>query len=243
MQKSLPRSYFQFKKFRIVQDRCAMKVCTDACIQGALAARTLTVEKPKTALDIGAGTGLLSLMLAQNMRFNRQHAIEINEAAAEQARENIAASSFKDRILLFQGDVRAFTFQQEYEFIISNPPFYENALKSPSDIKNTAMHASHLTYVELVNRISDLLTSAGSCCIMVPHASMHSFVAIARSRKLYPSEIWKIRQTEKHSFFRAVLFFKRTEQTPLFRKLMIKGADGRYSSEFEDLLRPYYLFL
>ncbi len=241
--KNVPNTYFQFRQFRVEQDRCAMKVCTDACIQGALAGREVKTKKSSKVLDIGTGTGLLSLMLAQKRKFQSQHAIEINEAAAEQARQNVEVSPFRDQIRIFRGDIRTFPFRQEYDFIISNPPFYEKALKSPSALKNQAMHSSHLDYVTLIDRIVTLLTPKGITCIMVPYVFSDAMLIEAALKGLYPYKIWEIRQTPGHTNFRSILFLNREPGAPVKRSMVIKDRNGRYSPEFQKLLQPYYIHL
>src|SRR5205085_2984467 len=118
-------SYFQFKQFRVQQEATAMKVSTDACIQGAW-----TPIEPfvKNVLDIGTGTGLLSLMVAQRNNHILIDAIELDENAAQQATENIHASPWGDRINIVNGDIRNYTFNRQYDLIICNPPFFQNSL-------------------------------------------------------------------------------------------------------------------
>ncbi len=237
----MPNSYFQFKKFRIDQDRCAMKVCTDACIQGALAAAEMHLKKPASLLDIGAGTGLLSLMLAQNYAFALQDAIEINVDAARQAAENIKTALFDHDIHLHQGDVRTYPFSGRYDFIISNPPFYENALKSSSISVNQAKHSSHLSYEELLNCIYKLLEPGGCCCLMIPFAFTDDLVYKAGKIGLYPYNIVRLRHTPLHDPFRSILFFKKMRKAPTLQELIIRQADGTYSAPVQQLFAPYYL--
>jgi tRNA1Val (adenine37-N6)-methyltransferase len=139
----MANSFFQFKQFIIHQDRCAMKVTTDACLFGAWVAKEVGGQKSEveTILDIGTGTGLLSLMLAQKTNATID-SVEIDEAAAEQAQENANASLWKDRIFVMPGDAKdmAYTFCKNFDIIISNPPFYENELTSSDHQKNLAHH-------------------------------------------------------------------------------------------------------
>ena len=128
----MSNSYFQFKQFIIHQDRCAMKVTTDACLFGAWVAEEDKSEKiiTKNVLDIGTGTGLLSLMYAQKNSLANIDAIEIDEDAYIQAKENVAASPFAERINIIHDDIKRFTFSKKYDCIISNPPFYEKEIRS-----------------------------------------------------------------------------------------------------------------
>src|SRR6266446_1218624 len=117
--------YFQFKQFIINQDRCAMKATTDGCLFGGWVACEIKNEKLKikNALDVGAGTGVLSLMFAQKNPLAIIDAVEIDEDAYEQANRNIAASAFTNMINVIRGDIRSFSFTKKYDVIISNPPF------------------------------------------------------------------------------------------------------------------------
>ena len=239
----MANTYFQFKAFRIEQDRCAMKVCTDACIQGALAARAIQQLQPQTVLDIGTGTGLLSLMLAQNGSFLRQDAIEINPEAAQQAEENCRRADFPQSIRVIQADVRTYVFSCLYDFIICNPPFYENDWKSPSAARNQAMHAADLQYGPLLDVIDRQLAAQGLCCLMVPHDRLPKMLRMAADHRLYPRHIWQLRQSEKHAPFRAVLLFGRQPLALRESTLVIRQADGNYTTACTDLMHPYYLYL
>lgn len=243
MWKNLANTYFQFKQFQINQDKCAMKVCTDACIQGALAAQEVQRRKPVSVLDIGCGTGILSLMLAQNYSFNYQDAIEINQEAAEQAAGNFKISTFDHQIRLFQSDVRKFVFNRQYDFIICNPPFYENALKSPSEAGNQAMHGSHLCYAELLTAIERLLNSDGRFCVMLPFRFEQEWIEKSKDKGFFPVTIFNIRHNPMKQPFRTVFFFSRDEQTLSRHELIIRNNDNTYTTEFKALLQPYYLHL
>lgn len=241
--KDLSNTYFQFKQFKILQDQCAMKVCTDSCIQGALTAREVYQLQPENVLDIGAGTGLLSLMMAQYYKPQHQHAIEINKAAYEQACQNVDSSSFSDQINIFHGDARSFTFPVKYDFIVCNPPFYEGALKSPSASINQAMHTSDLNYTELIDSIRHNLKEQGHFSVMVPDAFRDSFIYKAAEKGFHPYKIWSVKNSEKHDFFRSILFFQEKQHIPEVQELIVKDDTGAYSPAFTDLLESYYLHL
>jgi tRNA1Val (adenine37-N6)-methyltransferase len=144
----MANSYFDFKQFRIEQGNCGMKVSTDACIQGAW---TPVPHGACRILDAGAGTGLLSLMLAQRAPEVMIDALEIDEAAAIQAGENISASAFADRIHIHHQDVRSFQPEDQYDLIICNPPFFINSLNSPEAARNLARHNHTLQQKDLLD--------------------------------------------------------------------------------------------
>lgn len=133
----MSNSYFQFKQFRVEQDRCAMKVTTDACIQGAW---TPVLPSVKNVLDVGTGTGILALMLAQKNSEITVDAIEVDKDAAGQARANVAGSPWRERINILEGDVRNYPFDKRYDLIITNPPFFSNSLLGDDVNKNLARH-------------------------------------------------------------------------------------------------------
>ncbi len=241
--KSLSNTYFQFKEFKINQEHCAMKVCTDSCLQGAIAAKTTTRLQPLCGLDIGAGTGLLSLMVAQMHSFDRLDAVEINEAACQQAYENIKNTTIGKNIRIIHDDIRTFHPPQSYDFIICNPPFYANDLKSRSVTKNMAMHSSHLMYEELLQKIELFLSPSGTCCIMIPTQKEEIFKTLAFENKLFPTQIYHIKNRPDKNSFRSILFLSKKESVPIFKEICIRDNRRQYSSDFRELLRPYYLHL
>lgn len=220
-----------------------MKVCTDACIQGALAAVELSVKKCKTVLDIGAGTGLLSLMLAQINLFHTQDAIEINKEAYEQAKQNGQTSIFENNIHLLNEDVRNYQPSYRYDFIISNPPFYENDLESPSIKKRQALHSSHLSYDELIVCIDRLLAPEGFFCLMIPYVASQKLIKKAASKSFYPYRIYNVKHSANRPFFRSIFFFDKQRAILKQDEFIIRDGSNRYTNNFKSLLSPYYLHL
>ena len=237
----MPNPYFQFKQFTVHHDRCAMKVCTDACILGAwFAERISSVSK---VLDIGAGSGLLTLMLAQKVKAQFD-AIEKDTASFKQMTENIEGSKWKDTINAFMGDAVTYAFPRGYEFIICNPPFYENDLKSGNENKNLAKHDTGLTLEALTQVIDRNLAPNGSCGILLPFHRTVQFEQLALNKELYLSEKLLVRQTPQHDYFRSILHFARYKTDALQEhELIIKQKDGSYSNAFAVLMKDYYLYL
>jgi tRNA1Val (adenine37-N6)-methyltransferase len=237
--------YFQFKQFTVQQEHCAMKVCTDACLFGAWVAAQIKkdslVATNESILDIGTGTGLLSLMLAQQI-ITTIDAIEIDAAAAKQAAENFNAASFKPNIQVMHANAKEWSAEKKYAFIISNPPFFENDLMSGNTKKNLALHSTELTLENLVNIIANNLTITGSFALLIPYFRKDYLIALALKNGFHLLRDLSVKQTPKHAFFRSCLVFGRTIKTPLFEEIIIQN-NGVYTEQFSALLQPYYLAL
>lgn len=246
----MANSYFKFKQFTINQDKCAMKVCTDACLFGALAAtykpylQNITLPKLIThCLDIGTGTGLLSLMFAQQNNGTRIDAVEIDSDAAHQAADNIVASPWADNIRVFNQDISQFDNHKRYDCIISNPPFFEGDLRSADTARNNAKHDTALDLTKLLKAIDRLLSTDGFLAVLLPYQRIVHFTEEARKAGLFLARQVLVKQTFKHKFFRGILFFNRKEVKPEFETIIIKDTDHNYTPEFAAALKDYYLFL
>lgn len=238
----MPNHYFEFKQFRVDQDQCAMKVCTDACLFGAWTAAIINdVEiAPTNILDIGTGTGLLSLMMAQ-VSSAQIDAVEIDSGAAIQTTANCKASPWKEQIKVIHNQVQALEKNDKlYDFIISNPPFYEQDLKSPDVYKNIAHHSDALTLKELLASVNKLLSQNGQFAVLLPFERKALFLAMAEKEGFYLVKSTDVQQTEKHLPFRTMLLFSRTQKTVKTDSMVIK-MNNEYSPEFRALLTPYYL--
>ncbi|HVV06485.1 MAG TPA: methyltransferase [Puia sp.] len=237
----MPNPYFQFKQFTIFQDQCAMKVCTDACILGAWFSEKTPAYS--SILDIGSGTGLLMLMLAQKHKGEIQ-GIELDLFAFKQLKENIGQSRWRGDLKVFPGDVRQFNFPHKFDFIITNPPFYERDLEADSHSKNLARHSKELTLTELLTAIDENLSAEGSFGILLPYHRVHYFEDLAGSRQFHLRERLLVRQTPRHDLFRAVLHFSRNKENFIPEtELSIQDEQGQYTDEFVELMRDYYLKL
>jgi tRNA1Val (adenine37-N6)-methyltransferase len=234
-------NYFKFKQFTVYQDKCAMKVCTDACLFGA--AVTECKLSITNCLDIGTGTGLLPLMVAQKNPLSIIDAVEINENAAEQAKENISASPWAGRIQVINEDVLAFNPGKLYDCIITNPPFFEDDLRSTDTAKNNAKHNTALNLVQLLHFVNMNLAPAGFVAVLLPYHRVEYFTAEAIKTGFYLSKQILVKQTGKHEFFRGILFFTRRETEPQKSEISIKDTQNNYTAEFTALLKDYYLFL
>ena len=218
-----------------------MKVCTDACLFGALIPEIKKGEYH--VLDIGTGTGLLSLMLAQRSPGALIDAIEIDEEAAKQAKANFEASPWKDRLNTTHTDLLNFDPKHKYDLIISNPPFFEGDLLSDDHKKNSAKHDSSLTLEQLLERANTLLAEGGMFCVLLPYHRIGYFEDLALQYDFYLEQKISVRQTPKHDFFRGILFFRKEKTELKVDEIVVKGGDGEYSEAFVSVLKDFYLYL
>ncbi len=241
----MPNSYFRFKKFIVYHDKCSMKVCTDACMLGAYIANTTSINIPQLAgsncLEVGTGTGLLSLMYAQKNSNAMIDAIEIERNAYEQAKENFSNSIWNDRLKIFHSDARDFVSHKKYDLIICNPPFYENELLSTKKNKNLAKHDVGLLLTDLISIIKNHLSVSGYVAILLPYHRIKYFLGLAEGNNLFLQEKLLIRQTPSHNFFRAILLFSYCKKDVKTNEIVIKNSAGSYTDEFVALLKNYYL--
>ena len=247
----MPNDYFQFKQFTVKQDQAAMKVTTDACLFGGWVAenfRHLNVSsQPLHALDIGTGTGLLSLMIAQKVNA-RIDAIEIDSASVSQAAGNFAASNWSHRLKVLAGDVTTYAFERQYDLIFSNPPFYENDLRSPDAAINYARHDTALTLRDLAAVVRPLLSEEGNFAVLLPNHRHTQFLQEAVKEHLLPVKYLFVKPTPKHQYTRVMQLYKKTsdqsaEQPPASGALIIKEVHHSYSPDFISYLEDYYLSL
>lgn len=236
----MPNNFFKFKQFTIHQDGCAMKVTTLACIQGSWLAEYI----PEKVLDIGAGTGLLSLMIAQKYP-SIIDAVEIDSNATNQLKRNINESPWKDRINYHHNNIKIFAkhCSNSYDFIIANPPFFENQLKSPNIQINRARHESELTIKELLNISTTLLTPQGKLSILLPPAETEKMIEIGRNNSLFICDQLVISDTTHKPPIGIVTILSRMQSIPKPKNLIIKSEEGEYTQDFILLLKDYYLYL
>lgn len=224
-----------------------MKVCTDACLFGAVVADHITgVPAGKVfdhCLEIGTGTGLLTLMVAQKNTALKIDAVEIDAAAAEQAGSNIAASPWAGNIQVFNEDILNFNPPNKYDCIISNPPFFEDDLQSGDKAKNNARHNTSLNLLQLLQVVENHLRPDGFFAVLLPYHRASYFIEESEKKDLHVSNQILVKQTTKHNFFRSILFFKRLKTHTRFTEIIIKDNGNDYTPIFVSALKDYYLFL
>lgn len=233
-------THFSFKKFTIHQDQTAMKVTTDACILGAYT----TVDKTEKILDIGTGTGLVAMMLAQ--RTDAQiDAVEIDINAYNQAHCNIQESIFKEQISVFNTSIQSFAehleHQNQYDLIVSNPPFFQNHLKSETVSRNNSLHTDTLSFEDLLDAVLRLLSPNGTFVVLLPAYESSVFEQLSVSKELYQHKKLTIRHRKGSKILRIITTFGRIKKEILNQELIIKNPDESYSTDFQSLLKEYYL--
>jgi tRNA1Val (adenine37-N6)-methyltransferase len=241
----MPNPYFQLKEFTVYQDRCALKVSTDSCVFGAWLSDRLAREERHVnrCLDIGAGSGLLMLMLAQQFP-GVIEGVEIDRASYEQATENIAGSPWHNRLRLYNEDVKLFAVPHRYDFIFSNPPFYEGDLVSPNARYNLAKHQDGLTLRDLLQVTERNLSDRGAFAVLLPWQRVEYFRELAAASGLYFQHRLCMRQGVQHPCFRAAIWLTRKNSGVLKEEeLLIQETADSYSPAFTHLLKKYYLYL
>lgn len=237
----MPKDQFQFRQFTIRQDRCLMKVGTDGVLLGAWA----NVRGAGTILDIGAGTGLIALMLAQRAPKARIDAVELDPGSAEQAAENIAASPWHDRVRVFPLPIQDFDAPEGrmYDLIVSNPPFFTGALKSPKAGRNQVRHGETLSFSDLLRSVGRLLPPQGRFSLILPYAEAKTFHELAVHYHLFTGRIREVHSRLGKPVERVLMEFGRAP-APLVREpalcLQGDGAGGR-SEEYGELTEGFYL--
>jgi len=234
-------SEFQFKRFTIQQDKCAMKVGTDGVLLGAWAPLD---NNPYAILDIGAGTGLIALMLAQRSGAEQIDALEIDDAAYEQAVDNFENSPWGDRLFCYHAGMDEFMEEpeDEYDIIISNPPFYTEDYTSGNEQRDTARFTESLPFEDLTEAAGMLLSQDGVFCVIIPFKEEESFIALAAEESLYPFKITRVRGTTTSEIKRSLIAFNRNQSSqPAIDELVIELARHNYTPEYSALTKDFYL--
>jgi tRNA1Val (adenine37-N6)-methyltransferase len=254
----MANDYFSFKQFTIWQDQCAMKVSTDACLFGAWISdyiqKVITESQarsvPLRIADVGAGTGLLSLMIHQKNSTSTIEALEIDAPAAEQARQNIAKAGAAAQLKVVTADVTTFLPSAPYDIIVSNPPFYQDDLKAAVQKRNWAFHDETLTLSQLFLFISQHLQAGGYFFLLLPARREQEAEALLRSAELTKVEKIIVRTNARQMPHRMLVAGQRKQtgstHLPIAidqKEICITSTEGSYSTAFTDLLKDYYLAL
>ncbi|WP_298136551.1 methyltransferase [Flavobacterium sp.] len=234
-------STFSFKQFTIQQDKCAMKIGTDAVLLGAWCP---VDNNPFSVLDIGAGTGILSLMLAQRCNAEQIDAIEIDEEAYEQCVENFENSPWSDRLFCFHAGLDEFVDEpeDEYDIIISNPPFYSEDYKTSDSQRDLARFQDALPFEELIEAADLLLSENGIFAVIIPYKEEERFIDLCAEVELFPVKVTRVKGTHTTPIVRSLLAFKRYELSVLTAdELVIEISRHEYTDEYINLTKVFYL--
>ena len=232
----MANSSFTFKQFSVQQHLCAMKVGTDGVLLGAWA------EGGARILDIGTGTGLIALMMAQRFAEARVSAIDVVGDACRQASANVAASAFAGRISVSESSAQEYSPQCRFDSIVSNPPFFVNSMKAPDASRAVARHSDTLSYADLFACVVRLLTPGGVFSAIIPAECLSAFVAEAYMSGLSLTRRCAVRTTLRKQPKRYLLAFRRESGVPMLaEEVVLQDADGGRSEWYRRLTDDFYI--
>ena len=230
-------AFFRFKQFTVWHDRCAMKVGTDGVLLGAWT----NLKNANRILDVGTGTGLIALMLAQRTRDAKITAIDIDADAVGQAKENVLASPWKDRVEVALQDVCTYVPDGLFDIIVSNPPYFVNSLKCPDGQRTTARHTDSLDANRLIGKVTELLAPEGRFSLILPADQTDELLRIAEENGLYPSRITRVITRPGLPPKRVLVEFRKTTQICEETELVVELDRHVYSEDYIALTKDFYL--
>ena len=234
---SLP---FKFKEFTVNQERCAMKIGTDGVLLGAW---TSVDHNPYNVLDIGAGTGILSLMIAQRCHADQIEAIEIDDDAFEQCAENFENSPWADRLFCFHASLLEYieAVDEKFDLIICNPPFYTEDYKTKDSARDIARFSDAMPLEHIIFAVINFLSEKGKFSIVLPFKDEEKYIEEASLIDLFPNRILRIRGNEKSDIKRSLIEFSYSESPIKISELIIETERHQYTEEYINLTKDFYL--
>jgi tRNA1Val (adenine37-N6)-methyltransferase len=234
---------FQFKEFTIHQDKTAMKVGTDGVLLGAWCN---VDDYPDTILDIGSGTGVIALMLAQRSDAMTIDAVEVDENAYEQTVANFEESDWGDRLFCYSSTFQSFATEiaeeeETYNLIVSNPPFYTDDFESDNGARNKARFTSALSFEELLSGVSKILSSDGIFALIIPAKEKDNFINLAEKSNLFLNRVCSVQGNPTSEIKRALLEFSFHQKTIIEEHLIIEKERHQYTKEYINLSKDFYL--
>jgi tRNA1Val (adenine37-N6)-methyltransferase len=230
---------FKFKQFQVDQSGCAMKINTDGVLLGALAG----YGAPKNILDIGTGTGVIAMMMAQRFTDAIVEAVEIDLAAADTAFKNFQGSSFADRLNLYAvGFTEYFDLypEKQYDLIISNPPFYINSLEAATDKKNLAKHTNAVFFEWLIKALARHVSDSGTCWLVLPLPTANLVKQLANRNQLYIQQQINIRSFADSDTHREIMVLGKHQTKPVTNEFIIYNAPKVYSAQYRTCLKDFF---
>lgn len=237
--KNMSRDSFTFKQFVVQQGRCAMKVGTDGTLLGAWA---VLERNDGRILDIGTGTGLMALMMAQRYSEARVTAIDIDAAAVEQANENVQDSPFAERIQVSQADVNAFETLEPYDAIVCNPPYFDKALTCPDNQRTQARHTLTLSYRQLMAAAWRLLSDEGLFSVIIPNDYFQQMESEIHLAGFFQTRIYGVRTVVGKPIKRYLIELRKHPKKEMIKKdVMIENASNVRSEWYQELTKDFYI--
>lgn len=231
---------FKFKQFTVVQDKCAMKIGTDGVLLGSW---TSIIQQPFSILDIGSGTGVISLMLAQRCHAELIDAIEIDDDAYEQCTENFENSSWNDRLFCYHASLEEFVVEidDKYDLIVSNPPFYSDDYKSDNIQRDMARFQDALPFEHLIESVTQLLSESGVFSVIIPFKEEETFIGLAKDFGLFNNRITRVKGNPNSEIKRSLLEFSFTKDKVETNELIIETERHQFTQDYINLTKDFYL--
>ncbi|MDR3367077.1 MAG: methyltransferase [Prevotellaceae bacterium] len=238
----MPRDFFQFKQFAIRQSCCSMKVGTDGVLLGAWV--SVNAGQAQRMLDVGCGTGLIAIMLAQRAPLAQVDAVEVEEMAYRQALQNAIDSGWKSRLRFVHGDFNALAqcSTTRYDLIVSNPPYFKRSLLSPNEKRNAARHANELTHEDLIRGSACLLAERGRLAVVLPYVEGNVFIALAADAGLYCARKLNVATKKGKPVKRLLMEFAQEKGKLDEQNLFIEDSlPSSYTDDYKRLTKDFYL--
>ena len=232
--------YFQFKQFSIQQNKTAMKVGTDGVLLGSWVVIT---RKEERILDVGTGTGLIALMIAQRSTAKVIDSVELSQAAYQQSTENFKKSNWSERLFCYHSSFQKFSNKMngKYDLIVSNPPFYISTQETVLEDRAMARHSYHLPFNDLLLGVVKLLNKKGSCAFIIPFSEQDNFIVLAAEKGLFISQVTHVKGNNESPIKRSLLRFSFVKKEILRDVLVIENFRHSYTKDYIELVKDFYL--
>ena len=227
---------FRFKQFSLLDNNCAHKIGTDGVLLGAWASH----PSPKRILDVGCGSGLIAMMLAQRYSTATIHGVEVESLAAQQARENVKNSIFKSQIEIFPTDFNDFKPTLKYDLIVSNPPFFVSSTPSGIERRDKARHQITLTLKTLLKKAKTLIAKDGNICLILPSNLEHKLHQILSEEPLFLNNFLKIKGSITSPVKRIMATLSYSEKQEQAQELVLRDEEGKWSKAYKKLTVDFH---